>query len=44
MSLNLKIEIIKIFKLELEFSSDFRKKKEEDVKESVPSKQPPATK
>ena len=38
MSINLKIEIIKIFKLEFEFSSDFKKKKEEDVKESVPSK------
>ena len=38
MTISLKIEIIKVFKLEFELSSDLKKKKEEDVKESAPSK------
>lgn len=37
MTLNLKIEILKVFSLELQFSSE-RKRKEENAKESADSK------
>lgn len=45
MNINLKIEIIKVFKLEFELSSDKKIKKEEESAEKKPdSKQPTATK
>lgn len=43
MILSIKIEIIKVFKLELEFSSD-KKKKEEDITKKVPDSKPTISK
>lgn len=44
MIISLKIEIIKVFKLEFELSSDNKKKKEEDSAKKEPDSKPTATK